>query len=128
MRLLLILAIFFSLTQLASAERWRGLIASVAALESAKEQVPKNLKPTSKPKKFAPIAPKADKVEYWKECNENGCTLTPIPKAASAGEATETTEDGKKLVSPLTTKTKKTHTKLRFRLFRKRYSSYRQGQ
>ena len=40
MRYLLILTVVFSLVQVASAERWRGLIASVAALESVKKQEP----------------------------------------------------------------------------------------
>ena len=57
-RYLLILTIVFSLTQVASAERWRGLIASVIALEAAKkiDLKPIDLKPIDlKPIDLKPI-------------------------------------------------------------------------
>lgn len=121
MRLLLILTIFFSLTQLASAERWRGLIASVAAFESAKEQ--KSVKLAPVPKLVENGDSKVNKVEYQKECTDNNCIF--IPKAISIEKATKTIKDRKKSVSPPATKTKKTFTKQRFRLFRKNCSSRR---
>lgn len=43
MRSLLILSVFLLLTQVASAERWKGLIASVAALEAARVAMPEVL-------------------------------------------------------------------------------------
>ncbi|MEA1999535.1 MAG: hypothetical protein U9N61_09500 [Euryarchaeota archaeon] len=135
MRLLLILTIFFSLTQLASAERWRGLIASVAALESAKIEArevtietPKvETEPVTKapvPVTKAPVPDPEPITDKVKVCDESGCRLVPI---FSAGEATETTVDGKKSVSPLasSTSTTKYYTTRRFRLFERRCSSCR---
>ena len=87
MKFLLVLTITLSLTQVASAGRWRGLIASVAALESAKTEA-------EKPLTF-PKAPKPDSVvldidtpdavsldvdtpkEYKKVCDRSGCRFVP---------------------------------------------------
>lgn len=69
LKLLLILTVFLSLTQgaltqVASAERWRGLIASVIALESAKEPVTKEPTVTKEPATKEPI------------CKNGSCRLT----------------------------------------------------
>ena len=63
MRLLLILIIFLSLTQLASAERWRGLVASVVALESAKIEVPKTEEPKIEEPKIEDKGPSLEETD-----------------------------------------------------------------
>ncbi len=81
-KILLILTVFLSLTQLANAERWLGLIASVAALESAK--VTPQFEPVVEPKPVVepePVEP--EPVKYQKVCTSSGCTLIPIPAKAT---------------------------------------------
>ena len=83
LRFLLILTVTFSLTQSVSAERWRGLIASVAALEAAREPSAKVevevLTPKTKVEIKTPIL--ALTQEYKRVCTNGLCRLVPVSNA-----------------------------------------------
>lgn len=79
MRSLLILSVFLLLTQVASAERWKGLIASVAALEAARVAMPEVLILDSEYR-----APMVDYMLPAEEpCIDGTC---PIPESSSVSE------------------------------------------
>lgn len=65
-KLLLILTIILLLTQYANAERWRGLIASVAALEALKVETQTQVIKVIKPE------------EYKTVCNDGVCKRVPV--------------------------------------------------
>ncbi|KKM86223.1 hypothetical protein LCGC14_1281130 [marine sediment metagenome] len=80
MKRLLVLTIFLSLTQVASAERWQGLIASVAALEAARKPIMVPLSFTEPPLllPITELLPIPLKQKTKKVCENGVCRLIPI--------------------------------------------------
>lgn len=116
LKFVLILTVFFSLIQTASAERWLGLIASIAALEASREPLPDSL-PALEYK--APIPEYKAPAPECKVCTTGSCSLAPIPTV----KVTTKTVAVKKILVPK----KQSPKKWRFRLFHRNCSNCGKG-